>query len=156
MANLLFTPPSASWRRGYHEALTRLLQTSLFLVASPILVKLMFFYLRSSQIFSIQIFLCLPLLLFPSTCPCKAVIGSLSPAICMSKSQESPFLDRFYHCLMSPKLFSCFFTSDQISRLLLPMILLIQLISTTNILLSVSVTVSVYSALKCSLYSVMK
>src|SRR6218665_79420 len=52
--------------------LTRFLQTSLFLVASPILVKSMFFSFRSSLTLSIQVFLCLPLLLFPSTCPCKA------------------------------------------------------------------------------------
>jgi len=44
------------------EALTRLLQISLFLVASPILVKSMFFFFRSSLTLSIQIFLYLPLL----------------------------------------------------------------------------------------------
>src|SRR6218665_1334398 len=53
----------------------------MFLVASPILVKSMFFSFRSSLALSSQIFLCLPLLLFPSTCPCKAAIGRLSPAI---------------------------------------------------------------------------
>ena len=63
------------------EALTRFLQTSLFLVASPILVKSMFFSFRSSLTLSIQVFLCLPLLPFPSTCPCKAAFGSLYPYI---------------------------------------------------------------------------
>src|SRR6218665_3373605 len=98
-------------QRADDEALTRLLQTSLFLVASPILAKSMFFMFRSSRTLSIQIFLSLPLLLFPSTCPCKAAIGSLSLFIrfYMSKPQESPFLDLLYHCFTSPKLFSCFF-----------------------------------------------
>src|SRR6218665_726043 len=59
-------------QRADDEALTRFLQTSLFLVASPILVKSMFLSFRSSLTLSIQVFLCLPLLLFPSTCPCKA------------------------------------------------------------------------------------
>jgi len=40
-----------------NEALTRLLQTTMFLVASPILVKLMFFSFRSSLTLSIQIWL---------------------------------------------------------------------------------------------------
>src|SRR6218665_820876 len=57
-------------QRADDEALTRFLQTSVFLVASPILVKSMFFPFRSSLTLSIQVFLCLPLLLFPSTCPC--------------------------------------------------------------------------------------
>src|SRR6218665_543594 len=49
-------------------ALTRFLQTSLFLVASPILVKSMhFFSVRTSLTLSIQVILCFPLLLFPST-----------------------------------------------------------------------------------------
>src|SRR6218665_3233685 len=30
----------------------------------------------------------------------------------MSKPQESPFLDLFYHCFTCPKLFSCFFICD--------------------------------------------
>src|SRR6218665_1349393 len=55
-------------QRADDEALTRFLQTSLFLIASPILVKSMFLSFRSSLTLSIQVFLCLPLLLFPSTC----------------------------------------------------------------------------------------
>src|SRR6218665_1116796 len=54
-------------QRADDEALTRFLQTFLFLVASPILVKSMFLSFRSSLTLSIQVFLCLPLLLFPST-----------------------------------------------------------------------------------------
>src|SRR6218665_292001 len=50
-------------QRADDEALTRFLQTSLFLVASPILVKSMFLSFRSSLTLSIQVFLCLPLLL---------------------------------------------------------------------------------------------
>src|SRR6218665_3779199 len=49
-------------QRADDEALTRFLQTSLFLVASPILVKSMFLSFRSSLTLSIQVFLCLPLL----------------------------------------------------------------------------------------------
>src|SRR6218665_233871 len=66
-------------QRAHDEALTRLLQTSLFLVASPILVKSMFFSFKSSLTLSIQVLL---LLLFPSACPCKAAFGSLFPSIC--------------------------------------------------------------------------
>src|SRR6218665_973585 len=66
-------------QRADDEALTRFLQTSLFLFASPILAKSMFFSFRSSLTLSIQEFLCLLLLLFPSTCPCKAAFGSLFP-----------------------------------------------------------------------------
>src|SRR6218665_1190797 len=59
-------------QRADDEARSRFLQTFLFLVAPPILVKSMFLSFRSSLTLSIQVFLCLPLLLFPSTCPCKA------------------------------------------------------------------------------------
>src|SRR6218665_1642813 len=68
-------------QRADDEALTRFLQTSLFLVASPILVKSMFLSFRSSLTLSIHFFLCLPLLLFPSTCPCKAAFGNLFSSI---------------------------------------------------------------------------
>src|SRR6218665_2249456 len=64
-------------QRADDEALTRLLQTSLFLVVSPILVKSMFFSFRFCLSLPIQIFLCLPLFLFPSTCPYEAAFGSL-------------------------------------------------------------------------------
>src|SRR6218665_1520710 len=125
-------------QRADDEAFTRLLQTSLFLVASPFLVKSMFFSFSSSMTLSIQIFLCLPLLLFPSASPCKAAVGFSLHRFHMSKPQESPFLDLFYHCFISPKLFSCFFSFLTFSLLLLPMTLLSQLISTTNSLLSSS------------------
>src|SRR6218665_2638927 len=59
-------------QRADDEALTRFLQTPLFLAASPILIKSLFSSFRSSLTLSIQVFLCLPLFLFPSTCPCKA------------------------------------------------------------------------------------
>src|SRR6218665_3546087 len=63
--------PSSSFlhQRADYEALTRLLQNSVFLVASTILVKSMFSSFKSSLTLSIQIFLCLPLLLFPARCP---------------------------------------------------------------------------------------
>src|SRR6218665_1508094 len=57
-SSLLF---SLFHQRADDEALTRFLQTSLFLVASPILVKSMFLSFRSSLTLSIQVFLCLPL-----------------------------------------------------------------------------------------------
>src|SRR6218665_2851612 len=41
----------------------------------------MFLTFRSSLTLSIQVFLCLPLLLFPSTCPCKATFGNLFSSI---------------------------------------------------------------------------
>src|SRR6218665_746668 len=47
-------------QRADDEALTRFLQTSLFLVASPILVKSMFLSFRSSLTLSMQVFLCCP------------------------------------------------------------------------------------------------
>src|SRR6218665_1178619 len=68
-------------QRADDDALTRFLQTSQFLVASPILVKSMFLSFRSSLTLSIQVFLCLPLLLFPSTCPCKAAFGNIFSSI---------------------------------------------------------------------------
>src|SRR6218665_922159 len=49
----------------YGRPPTRLLQTSMFLVVLEIPVKSMFFSFRSSLTLSIQIFFCLPLLLFP-------------------------------------------------------------------------------------------
>src|SRR6218665_2710971 len=68
-------------QRADDEALTRLRQIFLFLVASPILVKSLFFSVSSSLTLPIQVLLCPPLLLFPSTNPCKAAFGSLFPSI---------------------------------------------------------------------------
>src|SRR6218665_321889 len=69
-------------QRADDEALTRLLQTSLFLVASPILVKSIFFLF---QVFPDIVHPGLPLStsasLSPSTYPCKAAFGSLFPSI---------------------------------------------------------------------------
>ena len=60
-----------------------------------------------------KIFLCLRLLLFPSTCPCKAAIGSLSPSLSytcpLSKPLESSSLDLFYHSSLSPSSFHIFY-----------------------------------------------
>src|SRR6218665_1594289 len=92
-------------QRADDEALTRLLQTSLFLVALSILVKSMFFSFTSSLTLSIQIFLCLPLLRFSTTCPCKAAIGSLSTSI-RSTCPNHWSLD---HCFLSHQLFCGFF-----------------------------------------------
>ena len=101
---LLFASLSAD-----DEALTRLLQTSLFLIASPIRVKSMFSPSGLPWHYPSRSFLCLTLLLFPSTCPCKASFP-LHP-LHMSRPQESPFLDLSYHCFTSTKLFSCFLDS---------------------------------------------
>src|ERR1043165_201087 len=66
------------------EAFTILLQSSLFMTVSPISAKSVPFSLRSSLMLSIQVFLCLPLLLSPLTCPCNAAFGSLSPPILLT------------------------------------------------------------------------
>src|SRR6218665_2203673 len=128
-------------QRADDEALTRLLQTSLFLVASPILVKSMFLSFRSSLTLSIQVFLCLPLLLFPSTCtcPCKAAFGSLFSSI-LSTCPNDCSLFFLIFCIIvssapSSSLVCSFLT---FSLLLIPMILLSQLISATNSLRSSS------------------
>src|SRR6218665_57433 len=126
-------------QRADDEALTRFLQTSLFLVASPILVKSMFFSFRSSLTLSIQVFLSLPLLLFPSTCPCKAAFGSLFSSILSTCPNHCSLLFLILCTTVSSAPSSslvCSFLT--FSLLLLPMILLSQLISATNSLRSSS------------------
>src|SRR5688572_11129944 len=61
------------------EALTRLFHSTL--VLSTASRMFMSFILRSSIMFSIHVFVCLPLLLALSTCPYSAVDGSLLPSI---------------------------------------------------------------------------
>src|SRR6218665_470420 len=126
-------------QRADDEALTRFLQTSLFLVASPILVKSMFLSFRSSLTLSIQVFLCLLLLLFPSTCPCKTAFGSLFSSILSTCPNHCSLLPLIF-CITvssapSSSLLCSFLT---FSLLLLPMILLSQLISATKSLRSSS------------------
>src|SRR6218665_991815 len=126
-------------QRADDEALTRFLQTSLFLVASPILVKSMFHSFRSSLTLSIQVFLCLPLLLFPSTCPCKAAFGNLFSSILSTCPNHCSHLFLIFCTTVSSAPSSslvCSFLT--FSLLLLPMILLSQLISATNSLRSSS------------------
>src|SRR6218665_3901017 len=126
-------------QRTDDEALVRLLQTTLFLVASPILVQSMFFSFRSSLTLSTQIFLYLPLLPFPSTCPGKAVIVSLSPSIRSTCPNHRSLLFLIFSTTASRSpSFSLVFSFLTFSPLLLPLILLSQLISATNSLLSSS------------------
>src|SRR6218665_2716454 len=120
-------------QRADDEALTRCLQTSLFLVASPILFKSMFLSFRSSRTLSIQVFLCPPLLLFPSTCPCKAAFGNLFPSILSTCPNHCSLLFLIFCTTVSSAPSSslvCSFLT--FSLLLLPMILLSQPISATN------------------------
>src|SRR6218665_2132407 len=77
-------------QRADDEALTRFLQTSLFLVASPILVKSMFFSFRSSLTLSIQVFLCLPLSSSVSLC----LPLSPSVSLCLPLRQRKTEGDR--------------------------------------------------------------
>src|SRR6218665_1742093 len=102
-------------QRADDEALTRFLQTSLLLVASPILVKSMFFSFRSSLTLSIQVFLCLPLLLFPSTCPCRAAFDSILSSILSTCPNHCSLLFLIVCITVSSgpsSLFSCLFISD--------------------------------------------
>src|SRR6218665_731815 len=126
-------------QRADDEALTRFLQTSLFLVASPILVKSMFLSFRSSLTLSIQVFLCLPLLLFPSTCPCKAAFDNLFSSILSTCPNHCNLLPLIFCTTVSSAPSSslvCSFLT--LSLLILPMILLSQLISATSSLRSSS------------------
>src|SRR6218665_1390901 len=126
-------------QRADDEALTRFLQTSLFLVASPILVKSMFLSFRSSPTLSIQVFLCLPLLLFPSKCPRKAAFGNLFSSILSTCPNHCSLLFLIFCTTVSSAPSSslvCSFLTFSI--LLLPMIFLSQLISATNSLRSSS------------------
>src|SRR6218665_2880245 len=117
------------------EALTRFLQTSLFLVASPILVKSMLLSFRSSLTLSIQVFICLPLLLFPSTCPCKAAFGNLFSSILSTCPNHCSLLFLIFCTTVSSAPSSSLVCSfPTCSLLLLAMILLSQLISATSLL----------------------
>jgi len=63
------------------EALIIFLQTSLFLVFPYTIDNFMPLSSKSSLTLSIHLFLCLPLLLSPLTCPCSATFGSLFHSI---------------------------------------------------------------------------
>src|SRR6218665_927436 len=116
-------------QRADDEALTRFLQTSLFLVASPILVKSMFLSFRSSLTLSIQVFLCLPLLLFLfssilSTCPNHCNLLPLIFCTTVSSAPSSSLVCSFltFSLLLLPMIL-----------LLLPMILLLPMGSTPGL-----------------------
>src|SRR6218665_2659746 len=100
-----------------------------FLVASPILVKLIFLCFGSSLTLSILTGS------VPSTfdlhvhVKLRLVVFSLHP-LHTSKPCKSSLLDLFYHRFLSPQIFSCFLIS-KFFLLLLPLILLNQLISAT-------------------------
>ena len=59
------------------EALMKFLHSVLSLTVSPTMVKSVPLLFKSSLTLSIHVFRCLPLLLSPSTCPCRAAIGNL-------------------------------------------------------------------------------
>src|SRR6218665_1338293 len=88
---------------------------------------------------SIQVFLCLPLLLFPPTCPCKAAFGSRFSSILSTCPNHCSLLFLIFCTTVSSApsstLVYLFLT---FSLLLFPMILLSQLISATNRLRSSS------------------
>src|SRR6218665_1989796 len=98
----------------------RLLQDSsgslCFSSLHPILVNSMFFSFRSYLTLSIQVFLCLPLLLFPYS-PCKDAFGSLFPSIRSTCSNHCSLLFLIFCITVSsaPKLFSCLLISDVFS-----------------------------------------
>src|ERR1043165_1402295 len=121
------------------EAFTKLLQTSLFLIISPISAKSVPFSLRSSLMLSIQVFLCLPLLCSPLTCPCSAAFGSLSPPILLTCPNHLSLLFLIFSTIVSSAPSSSLVFSFLIfSLLLLPIILLSHPISATSSLRSSS------------------
>src|SRR6218665_1534974 len=78
----------------------------------------------------------LPLLLFPSTCPCKAAFGNLFSSILSTCPNHCSLLFLIFCTTVSSAPSSSFVCSFlTFSLLLLPLILLSQLISATNSLL---------------------
>src|SRR6218665_2761438 len=99
----------------------------------------MFLSFRSSLALPIQVFLCLPLLLFPSTCPCNAAYGNLFSSILSTCPNHCSLLFLIFCTTVSSAPNSslvCSFLTSYL--LLLPMILLSQLISATSSLRSSS------------------
>src|SRR6218665_1867891 len=121
------------------QASTRLLQILLFLLLSTSSPMFIPCAVRSSFTLSIHFFVCLPLLLVPSTSPYSATTGSLFPSILVTCPNHVSLL----FLILSTKVTCCpssfLVTSFRIVSLLdLPSILRSQLISATNILLSSS------------------
>src|SRR6218665_2314863 len=71
---------------------------------------------KSSHTLSIHLFLCLPLLLSPLTCPRSAAFGSLFPSILSTcpKHSSLPFV-LLYHRFVCSKFFSCSLISNSFS-----------------------------------------
>src|SRR5678816_4074917 len=106
----------------------------------------MFCALRSSIILSIQVFLCLPRLRVPSTCPYRATAGSLLSFILVTCPNHVSLLFLILSTTVSLCPSSSRLTSFRIlSLLLLPSILRSQLISATSNLLSSSLRMHQHS-----------
>src|SRR6218665_2639990 len=99
-----------------------------------------FFSFRSSLTLSIQVFICLSLLLFPSTCPCKAAFGSLFCSILSTCPNHS------YHCSLLFLIF-CTTVSSAISSSLVCSFLTFSLLRLLTILLSqlISATITAFA-----------
>src|SRR6218665_1747477 len=93
---------------------------------------------KSSLTLSFHLFLCLPLLLSPLTCPCSAAFGSLFPSILSACPNHVSHLLIFRITVSSAPSSSLVFTFLLLSLLLLPLILLKHAISATSSLLSSS------------------
>src|SRR6218665_254792 len=90
------------------EALIIFLQTSLFLVFPYAVDNCMPLSSKSSLTLPIHLFLSLPLLLSPLTCPCSSAVGSLFPSILSTSPNHVSLLLIFSITVSStPKFFSC-------------------------------------------------
>src|SRR6218665_2746475 len=140
------------------EALIIFLQTSLFLVFPYVVDNCMPLSSKSSLTLSIHLFLCIPLLLSPLTCPCSAAFGSLFPSIVSMCPNHVSLLHFFFSISVSSAPSSCLvFLFLILSLLLLPMLRLSHAIPATNSLLSSSFWTLTKKALKkigkaCLLY----
>ena len=94
---------------------------------------------KSSLTLPIHLFLCLPLLLSPLTCPCSAACGSLFPSILSTCPNHVSLLLLIFSTAVSSALRSSrVFSFLIISLLLLPLSLINHAISATSSLLSSS------------------
>src|SRR6218665_1469350 len=120
------------------EALIMFLQTSLFLVSPYAIDKCMCISSKSTLTLSIHLFLCLPLLISPLTCPCSAACGSLFSSILSTCPNHVLLLLIFSITVSSAPSSSLVFSFLILSLLLLPQNLLNHAISATSNLLSSS------------------
>src|SRR6218665_3963752 len=118
---------------AYDAALIIFLQTSPFLVFSYLVDNCTPFSLKASLTLSIHLFLCLPLLLSPLTCPCSATFSRLFPSILSTcPNHVSLLLLIFSITVPSTTSSSPVFSFLILSLLLLPLILLNHAISANS------------------------